>query len=132
MRVQSRASTVRNVEQDIRHSAVGDLIRRHLELSGETQQAFALRAGVSEGAVSGYLSGREATGWFQDGYLEKLAKALRITPDELAAARVKDLGYQVTEREFSPQETLLLGMLRDADDAERDRVLRIIRAALDD
>lgn len=120
------------MEQAIRNSALGDLIRRYLELSGETQTAFARRAGVSEGAISGYLSGREDRSWFKDGHLEKIAKALGVDPAEVALARVQDLGYRVTEREFSPHETLMVGMLRDADDAERDRILRIIRAALDD
>lgn len=119
------------MEQDIKHSAVGELIRRHLDLSGETQTAFAKRAGISEGAVSGYVSGQENRGWFKDGHLEKIAKALGVSADDLAMARVEDLGYRVTEREFSPHETLMIGMLRDADtDAERDRVLKIIAAAL--
>ncbi len=120
------------VETDIKRSALGDLIRRHLALTGETQGAFARRAGVSEGAVSGYLSGRQATSWFQEGHLEKLARALGVSPDEIALARVEDLGYHVTERSFSPQETLVLAMLRDADEAERERVIRIIRAVLGD
>ena len=120
------------MEQEIKHSAVGDLIRRHLELSGESQTAFAARAGVSEGAVSGYLSGREVSSWFHDGHLEKLAKALGVSPDDVAMARVQDLGYHVSERQFSPHETLLLGMLEGADEADRDRALRIMKAALDD
>lgn len=120
------------MEQDIKHSAVGDLIRRHLELTGETQTAFARRAGISEGSVSGYLSGRENSGWFQAGHLDKLARALGVAPDDVAMARVRDLGYHVTEREFSPHESLMLGMLREVSDEERDRLLRIIRAALGD
>lgn len=120
------------MEQDIKHSSVGDLIRRHLELTGETQTAFARRAGISEGSVSGYLSGREAASWFKKGHLEMLAKALDITPDDLAMAKVKDLGYLVDEREFSPHESLMLGMLREVSEDERDRLLRIIRAALGD
>lgn len=118
------------MEHELKRSALGDLIRRHLALSGETQGAFARRAGISEGAVSGYLSGREATSWFHEGHLEKLARALNVHPDEVAMARVQDLGYSISEREFSPHEALVLGMLRDADEAERDRIVRIIRAAL--
>jgi transcriptional regulator with XRE-family HTH domain len=123
----------RPVEQDIRHSAVGDLIRRHLEISGESQTAFARRAGVSEGAISGYLSGTEVKGWFQGTQLEDLARAMKISPHDLARARVEDLGYNVSEQPFSPHESLLLGMLRNADsDEERDRVVKIIAAALGD
>lgn len=120
------------MEISIKHSAVGDLIRRHLDLNQISQSAFAKKAGMSEGSISAYLSGAESKGWFRDGHLEKLSSALGLDPRDVALARVADLGYQIDERPFSPQESILLGMLRDATEDDRDRVLRIIRAAIDD
>lgn len=120
------------MESTIKHSALGDLIRRHLELTNETQGSFAKRAGLSEGTVSNYLSGRDVSSWPKQGGIEKIASALGIPPDLVAVAVVTDLGYQVTEQEFSPHESLVIGMMRNADEAERDRVVKIIRAALDE
>lgn len=119
-------------EKKSQKSALGGLISRRLAATGETQGDFATRAGISKGAVSGYVSGAQRAGWFKTGQLERLAAALDLTPSQVALARIADLGYLVTEEPFSEHETIALAMIREVDDAEKDRILRVIRAAMRD
>lgn len=98
--------------------AVGSFLKRWRKHRGYTQQKLGEMAGLEAASISQLETGKQ---WFSDESLANLARALQCSPAEL-------LEHDPTrEDSFWP----LLQKAEKLQGAERQQLLRIIRAVLD-